>query len=206
MAKESKVKFGLKKVHYAVWDDENETYGSLVAFPGAVSLSLTREGGDSSDFYADDGVYFTFAGTNGGYSADLEMAYLPNSVRQDLLGEIVDSTTGVQFEVTDADPKQFALIYETSGDSATKGYVFYNCKMSRPEQSSNTTTDSPDVDTTTLNLRIASQEFKLGNESHGFVQGHIDKTDANAAKYANFFSSVVTPTGSGGSGSNVVSA
>jgi len=209
MAKESKVRFGIKKVHYALWDDTNETYGELVAFPGAVSWSQTREGGDSSDFYADDGVYYTFAGTNGGYSADLEMAFLPDSVRRDLLGEIVDDTTGVQFEVTDAEPKQFAILFETSGDSATTGFVFYNCKASRPEMNANTKTDSPDVDTTTLNIRIASQDFKLGNDTHSFVQGHIDKIDANVSKYAAFFDAVSIPTASGGSGdsgSTVVSA
>ena len=47
-----KVRFGLSNCKYAIYDEAQGTYGDPVAMPGAVSLSLTREGGDSSDYYA----------------------------------------------------------------------------------------------------------------------------------------------------------
>lgn len=190
----NKIRYGLANTKYAVYNEDTNEYGELKEFKGAVSLSLSREGGDNSDFYADNGVFFTFSGTNGGYSGDLEMARITDQVRVDLLGEVVDSGTGIQFETVDAKPAQFALVTEMQGDQGPMGFAFYNCKASRPEMNANTANDTPDVDTDTLNIRIASQEFTFNGESKGFVQGHIEKTTANADKYAAFFASVVTPT------------
>ena len=196
----NKVRFGLRNTKYAVYDSTTQTYGALKSLPGAVSLSLSREGGDSSDFYADDGIYFTFAGTNGGYSGDLTLARITDQVRIDILGEVADSATGVQFETTTAEPAEFALITEMQGDSGPIGFVFYNCKASRPEISANTKSESPSVDQDTLNIRIAARQFTYDGQSTPFVQGHIEKTADNTAKYSAFFSAVVTPGNSGGSG------
>lgn len=191
----NKIRYGLRNAKYAVYNAQSGTYGSLTSMPGAVSLSLSREGGDSSDFYADDGIYYTFAGTNGGYSGDLELARITDQVRVDLLNEIADSTSGVQFETTGAQQVQFALVCEMQGDQYPIGFVFYNCVASRPEISANTKGESPDVDTDTLNIRIAAQEFTYNGNKQNFVQGHIEKTADNAAKYTAFFASVVTPGG-----------
>ena len=189
----NKIRYGLANAKYAIYNSETKTYGTLKDLDGAVSLSLSTEGGDNSDFYADDGVYYTFAGTNGGYSAELELARITDAVRVDLLGEVVDSTTGVQYEVTTAQPAQFALIVEMQGDSYPIGFAFYNCKASRPELNANTKNDSPDVDTDTLNIRIAAQKFVISGNSVPVVQSHIEKTSSNSTQYAAFFASVVHP-------------
>ena len=173
----NKVRYGLANTKYAIYNATEGTYAAPKAAPGAVSLSLSREGGDSSDFYA----------------GDLELAYITDEMRVDLLAEVVDETSGIQYEVTDAEPPQFALITEMQGDSGPIGFVFYNCKASRPELSANTKNDSPDVDTDTLSLRIAAQDFTIGGVKKGVVQGHIEKTAENAAKYASFFQGVVIP-------------
>lgn len=192
-----KVRFGLRNTHYALWNSAlNEGaggYGELKDLKWAVNLSLSSEGGDGSDFYADDGICFTFAGTNGGYSGDLELANIPDSVRADLLGEVVDATTGVQFEVTDAEPAEFALITEMQTDDGPIAFAFYNCKASRPELNATTKSDSPDVDTETLPIRISSREFSFNGSLQKFVQGHIQKSGDNATQYEAFFNSVVVP-------------
>lgn len=196
-----KVRYGLRNTKYALWNPTlNEGaggYDGVKDMKWAVSLTLSSEGGDGNDFYADDGICFSFAGTNGGYSGDLELANIPDSVRVDLLGEVVDEGTGVQFETTDAEPKQFALITEMQTDEGPIAYAFYNCVASRPELNANTKNDSPDVDTETLPLRIAAQEFTHLGEEKKFVQGHIQKTADNAAKYKAFFDAVVVPTKAG---------
>lgn len=190
----NKVRFGLSNTKYAIWDEKTQKYGTPVDFPGAVSLSLSREGGDSSDFYADNGVYYTFAGTNGGYSADLEMAMVTDKVRQDLLGEIVDATNHVQYEVGDAEPAQFALITQMEGNSGPVAFVFFGCKASRVELSANTKNDSPDVDTDTLNVRIAGETLTVKGEQKNVIQGHLEKTADNATEFAAFFTTVQVPT------------
>lgn len=186
-----KVRFGIRNVKYAVY--ANGAYGEMKNFPGAVSLSMTREGGDSSDFYADDGIYHTFAGTNGGYSIDLEMARITDQVRIDLLGEIADSVTGVQFEDTESKNIEFALVFETQTNDLPVGFCLYNCVASRPELNANTLTDSPDVDTDTLNVRVSSREITYNEQQKSIVQSHITKTADNAAKYTAFFAGVVLP-------------
>jgi len=189
----NKIRYGLRNTKYAIWNANTSQYGAYKELKGAVSLSLSREGGDNTDFYADDGIYYTFAGTNGGYSANLEVARITDQIREDLLGEIVDSTTGVQFETTTAQSIHFALVTEMQGDQGPIGFVFYDCVANRPEWTANTTGENPQVDTETLNIRIAAREFNYGGGTKSFVQGHIEKTQSNASKFEAFFSSVVTP-------------
>lgn len=189
----NKVRYGLRNSKYAIFDPTTHTYGTVKDFKGAVSLTLTREGGDAADFYADDGIYFTFAGTNGGYSADFEVARVTATIRRDILGEIADVTTGVQYETTSAEPPQFALITEVQGNEGPTGFVFYNCKASRPEMTANTKNDNPTVDTDTLNLRISAQDFVINEAVTPVVQGHIEKTSDNTSLYNAFFSAVTFP-------------
>lgn len=194
----NKIRYGLSNTKYAlVEEDATSTepkYGTPKPMPGAVSLSLSREGGDSSDFYADNGIYYTFEGTNGGYSAELELARITDEIRVDLLGETIDEGTGIQYESTDSVASEFALITEMQGDKNPIAFVFYSCKASRPELNANTKNDSPDVDTDTLNIRIASQEMTCKGVKKNVVQAHIEKTTENASKYAEFFTKVVKPT------------
>ena len=78
----NKVKFGLKNCHYAKAtldpDTNAVTFATPVAIPGAVNLSLDPEG-DTEPFYADDMVYYTTVANNG-YSGDLEIALIPDSL------------------------------------------------------------------------------------------------------------------------------
>lgn len=198
MAEERKYRYGLKKTKYAIWDPANEEYGELQELPGAVSLTLTAEGGDGSDFYADDGIWATFPGTNGGYSGDLELANIPDEARVALLGEIIDDATGVQFETTDAEPPEFALVTEAQTNIGPIATVLYSVKATRPEFNANTKGENIDVDTETLSLRIGAREFELDSEKRKFVKGTLQKTDENAEQYAAFFESVVLPGGESG--------
>ena len=90
--KKNKVKFNLKNVHIAILtkSDQNEfTYGTPVALPGAVSLSMDAQG-EASPFYADGIEYFRSV-TNNGYSGDLEIALITDWFRENVLKETKDS-------------------------------------------------------------------------------------------------------------------
>ncbi|MBQ4202638.1 MAG: hypothetical protein II655_02945, partial [Thermoguttaceae bacterium] len=64
-------------------------YGTPIAIPGAVSLSLDPTG-ENTPFYADGVEYYTIS-NNMGYSGDLEIALIPESFRVDILKESPDS-------------------------------------------------------------------------------------------------------------------
>ena len=61
----NKVKFNIKNCHYAPVDSDGK-YGTPIAMPGAVNLSLSVQG-ELSKFYADGIAYYT-SSSNGGYS------------------------------------------------------------------------------------------------------------------------------------------
>ena len=86
--KKNKVKFNLKNAHYAlltVSEEGEESYGTPVALPGSVSLSLDANG-EPENFYA-DGVAYYVINNNMGYDGDLELALIPESFRTDVDGD-----------------------------------------------------------------------------------------------------------------------
>lgn len=149
----NKVKFGLKNCHYAkatLDQDTNEvTFGTPVAIPGAVNLSLDPEG-DTEPFYADDMVYYTTVANNG-YSGDLEIALIPDSFRKDILKETEDAN-GVLIEDSTVEPEHFALLFEFSGDKKKIRHCMYYCTAARPTIEGKTNEDSKEVQTETLEI------------------------------------------------------
>ena len=92
--KKNKVKFNICSVHYAlitVSEEGEVTFGTPVAMPGAVSLSL-EPNGEPSNFYADGYAYYTIS-NNMGYEGDLELAMVPESFRTDVLKESLDDNS-----------------------------------------------------------------------------------------------------------------
>lgn len=154
--KTNKVKFNLKNVHYAPITAEAEgkfTYGSPVAIPGAVSLSLEAQG-DIEPFYADGIIYYQSAANNG-YSGDLEIALVPDQFRKDILMETEDETDKVLIENVNAQYKNFALGFQIDGDQTETLFWFFNCTVSRPTTEASTLEGSKTPQTDTLSISCA---------------------------------------------------
>lgn len=149
---ENKIKYGLKNVHYAVVTEVLGvvSYGTPVAIPGAVNLSMSPEG-EETEFEADDTEYFA-ANSNNGYSGDLEIALVPDSYRADVLGETIDSN-GAYIENKDALIKRFALMFEFQGDEKATRHVMYNILANRPKVESSTKGKSIDPKTEVLSMK-----------------------------------------------------
>lgn len=143
-----KVKFGIKNVHYATATTNG--WNTPVAMPGAVSLTLTPNG-ENNPFYADDTRYYVTVANNG-YEASLEIAYIPESFLQDVLKVSYDATDKVYIEKTGVQPASFALLFEEEGDAIGTKYVLYNCVAQRPTRQLNTTTDTIDPQTQSIDI------------------------------------------------------
>ena len=181
----NKVRFGLKKAHYAkaTFDEEgNVSYATPKRIPGAVSLSLDAEGG-TENFYADDIAYYIL-NNNSGYEGDLEMALIPEEFLKEILHENEDAN-GVLLENANNEFDRFALLFEFKGNQHPVRYVLYCCSASRPSVEGETMEDEKEVKTETLSI-IASA---LAN---GYVKV---KTGENISQevYTNWYKSVYEP-------------
>ena len=184
--KKNKVKFNICNVHYAlitVDDDGEVTFGTPVAMPGAVSLSL-EPNGEPSNFYADGYAYYTIS-NNMGYEGDLELAMVPESFRTDVLKESLDDNS-VLVESANVETANFALLFEFDGDVKKIRHVLYNCSAARPNIESATNEEEIEVQTETLAITAAP----LAN---GYVKARTGDSTTDTV-YTGWYTSVYMPT------------
>lgn len=189
----NKVTFGISNVYYAVatlGTNNSATYATPVAFPGAVSLTLSAEG-ETSNFYADNIAYYV-TNSNNGYSGSLEMADISDSFAADILGEIQNGTTGLKYELQDTEPVHFALLFQFEGDDKATRHVIYNCVASRPDVASSTKEETIEPQTKTVEITATSIYVAA-------IPGNIVKARAEegSTAYTSFFSAVQVPTSGG---------
>ena len=184
--KKNKVKFNICNVHYAlitVDEDGDITFGTPVAMPGAVSLSL-EPNGEPSNFYADGYAYYTIS-NNMGYEGDLELAMVPESFRTDVLKESLDDNS-VLVESANVETANFALLFEFDGDVKKIRHVLYNCSAARPNIESTTNEEEIEVQTETLDITAAP----LAN---GYVKARTGDSTTDTV-YTGWYTSVYMPT------------
>ena len=187
----NKVKYGLKNVYYAVATidaDNKATYETPVKWPGAVNLSLDAQG-DTTKFRADNMNYW-IRQSNNGYEGDFESALIPDSFRQDVLGDIVDGD-GATYEDADAKTVYFALLFQFEGDVKARRHVMYKCSATRPSVSGSTTDENIEPQTETLT--ITADSIYVTAVGKNVPKAYADETDS---AYANWFSAVHQPTAS----------
>lgn len=187
----NKVKYGLKNVHYAIATiDEltnTATYGPVKPWVGAVNLSQEAQG-DTTKFRADNIDYWVGTANNG-YSGDFESALIPESFKQDVLGDIEDSN-GVLVEDAGAKTVHFALMFQFEGDEHATRHVLYNCTATRPTVSGATTEETiePQTETITINA-VAIHNAALDKD---LVKARCPEDNE---QYATFFDAVYQPSG-----------
>ncbi len=186
----NKVTYGLKNVHVAFRSADDSSgepvWATPIAIPGAVSFKPAAEG-EEVKFYADNGVYFT-ATTNNGYSADLEMALVPDSTLATMLNWDTDAN-GAIVEDADALPAPFALGFEIDGDDKNRKTWFYECRAARPEREEKTKQSTIEVGTDMLKLTITA--VAIGGVN--VVRAVMEEADANSSSFDVFFDEVYVP-------------
>lgn len=192
MATANKVHFGLKNVHYALitYTSGVPSWGTPKAIPGAVNLTLSKETG-TTDFYADDVKYYHLAANNG-YTGSLEMADFSAAIRKDLWNQTISSTGKLLIEDIDAQPAEFALMFEIDGDQSPDRYCFYRCVADRPEVAGSTKADSVEVKTQSCDLTVMPV---IDPTAASVINGKVyyrTTEDTPSGTYTSFFNSVST--------------
>lgn len=184
------VRFGVEKCYYALLNDDG-TYGDPKPLKGAVSITFDPAG-ETNDFYADNEIYARFA-TNSGYTGTLNVAYLEDEARVDLLGEKIDAIGGV-YDTAESQPKRAALLWQTNGNVRNKRIVFYDTTFSRPGETANTTTQTTDPDTTEIEFAAVPTEMTIGDAVEK-VSKYSMPSDSTAGKtvYTGWFENVAKP-------------
>ena len=173
-----KVKYGIKNVHYAL--KTTSGYSTPVSMPGAVSLSMSPNG-DMEIFHADDINYFVTLANNG-FDINLEVAYVPETFNQDIMGMKADAGSKVLYEDANVQPKAFALLFEEEGDADGTKYVIYNCVANRPSRQLATKENS-------INPQTQSLAIQSSPESSGETFA-MTKSDTTTAALSGWYSSV----------------
>ena len=187
----NKVRYGLSRVHYALYDEDNRTYGTPKTLAGAVNITFDNEG-SQNNFYADNVIYYT-SNSSASDTGSLELSDMTDEAMIDLLGYIRDDTTGVLYEPTTAIYPTFALLYQIEGDGNVMRGVRYNVKLSRPSEEAGTTSDSVEPNTKTLNYTASGRDFTIDGEPVNVLKSHITNAGDDLATFNAWFTQVVIP-------------
>lgn len=187
----SKVKYGLKNVHYAIGTVASNgtiTYGTPKAFPGAVSLNLDPQG-ERTVFYADDMEYYVCS-NNTGYQGDLEVALVTEDFYQDILGEYKDAKS-VLVEKADVEAVHFALLGEFTEDVNARRWCLYNCVAGRPSTAGQTKGESIEPQTETVQITAMPV---LNSALNKRIVKASTISSTNSTTYNGWYSAVYTVT------------
>lgn len=180
---ENKVTYGLENAHYAKLTfgaTGVPTFATPVPLAGSVEFTMDPET-NSVEFAADnDSQYFT-EDENNGYSGTLTIANMPLSFRQDILGEVINTTDGTITELADAKFSPFALLFQFDGDKTKTRHLIYYCNGSRATISSKTGKDISGVE-----LPFKAKQLTIGDKKLVKTQ----TTSEESTKYVDWFKSV----------------
>lgn len=186
MATENKVIYGLKNVHYAkmtVDETGKVVYAKPTAIRGAVEISLESKA-ELVSFEADNEVYYSAPGTSS-YEGTLTLAKVHDGFLVDILGEVLDTTDGVQTEIDGAKTANFALMFQFEGDNSGVRHLFYNCSASRPSVASKT---GKEIGTTELAFTASAKPAESANDK-AIVKAKTTGSTTTAI-YNNWFDAV----------------
>lgn len=193
-AKKNKYHYDVKNCHYCPGtrnDDGSVTFETTVKpIYGLQSMEMSAEG-DTSKIRA-DGVDYIVITSNNGYSGTFNFVKVDDQFKVDCLSEVVDETTGIQYEDADADPRPFAVMGEFKGDMEGIRWIYYNCVASRPKQAGDNKDNQKEPDTEELSVTVSPLPVEIDGEDRNIVRGGITKS-MNETTFNEWFKQVCIP-------------
>ena len=149
----NKVEFGISNLYVCTYSDNagTVTLGTPVAVPGAVTLTLEPEGDDNT-FYADNTAYWSSFSDNG-FSGSIEVAMFDDTFKKSFLGYLELDDGGVA-QIKGATKPSVCLMFQSEGDAEARRGILYNVSLGNINRSYNTTEDTVEVDTETLDITV----------------------------------------------------
>lgn len=179
------VEFGADKLHFAEYDDSNNTYKNIERIKGLVTIKLKSKSNDLK-LHADDGVYFTLVNNNG-YEGELEIYNFDNEFKINYLGYKKDGN-GVLVEPAVFFPKTYALLFKIQGDKKDRHTTLYNVTFSKTDTTHKTVDDKIDVEALKIEFKATPIEFS------NFEGKVVQASSTNPTRTAKWFTKVYIPS------------
>lgn len=187
---DNKVRFGASNVRYAL-ENEDGTFGDWKRLAGTVQIAFEPQGNQNT-FYADNVGYFISNGASSD-SITVELADLTDEAKQDLLGYVMDDESGLLYEPVVSVRRPFAMGYQVEGDLDKLRGVRYGGTLNRPSESHNTTTDSTDPDTISIEGTFVGKTFTINGEDVPILGAACKSSAENHDAYDSFWNAVPQP-------------
>jgi phi13 family phage major tail protein len=157
MDQKNKVMFGIKNVHIHPFSDDGAAinYDTALNWPGTVTLTLDPAG-DRTDFYADNGLYFS-QDNNQGFTGKIESALMPFEISSVVLGDRRDDNGVIAQSIANGEP--VAVTFEFDGDKKATRHILYNVSFSRATEEGETKSDKADVKTSEFSITAALDPY-----------------------------------------------
>jgi len=192
-----KIIHGNKNFGYApinVSDGGIYSYGSPVLLTGMVSSSAEVEQSDTS-IYADDKTYCLIKGAKA-RSLEVTLKYIPSTYAQYLGFKL--NANGVLTDTGNF--PNHVIFFETeeedceTGDKTVTLHYFYNVKGGEPSKETNTDEEEVTAQDITISYSCMESAFTKDDDNEYVQYAYLTRTDANAATYDTFTTTVLTPS------------
>ena len=186
---DNKVRFGISNVQYAL--ETADGFSAWKPLAGAVQVSFEPQGSQNI-FYADNIGYFV-QNPAAQDNITIELADLTDEAKVDLLGYVQDETSGLLYEPVNATRKPFAMGYQVEGDGTTLRGVRYGGTLARPSEAHNTTNDSTNPDTQSIEGTFTGKTFKIGDDNVPVIGAACTNAGTTHEAFDNFWKAVAQP-------------
>lgn len=164
MADNNKVEYGVSNLHIGTYTEGPTgtiTFGTSIALPGAVSLSLEPES-DEQSFYADNVKYWS-AYSDNGFTGTLEVARFTDEIKKAFFGYVSTQDGAVAKEKGAAKPSVY-IAFQAEGDAEARRVILYNVSLGEIKRDYNTREENTEPTTESVDITVVGMnagDFKL---------------------------------------------
>ena len=150
---QNNITYGLSNGKYAVATNSTGTwsFGAVKDLPNLQEFNSSVIG-SKNNVYADNKVVASPSSISG-IELTVKLSTLTDEFLKDVLGYVADSK-GNLCEVSNAEPKTFALGFQLEGDKAAKRVWFFLCSATHPGEKSSTNTESITANDRELSITV----------------------------------------------------